>query len=106
MIPILDTTAAVWRRLRDHRRIDSPDRAHIHHKLINLGLDAKGVDAVLYGLQIVLCILVFISVRIRGLLSVVFLGSAYIIGTGFFCAVHFLNQRVTKRRYTETPPAE
>ena len=106
MIPILDTTAAVWRRLRDHRRIDSPDRAHIHHKLINLGFDAKGVDAVLYGLQIVLCILVFISVRMRGLLSVVFLGSAYIIGIGFFCAVHFLNQRVTRWRYTETSPAE
>ncbi|MDR2053708.1 MAG: undecaprenyl/decaprenyl-phosphate alpha-N-acetylglucosaminyl 1-phosphate transferase [Treponema sp.] len=106
MIPILDTTAAVWRRIRDRRRIDSPDRAHIHHKLINLGLNARGVDAVLYGLQIVLCILVFISIRIRGLLSIAVLGIAYIIGVGFFCAVHFLNQRVTKQRRTETPPAE
>jgi UDP-GlcNAc:undecaprenyl-phosphate GlcNAc-1-phosphate transferase len=106
MIPILDTTAAVWRRLRDHRRIDTPDRAHIHHKLMNLGLDAGGVDAVLYGLQIVLGILVFISVRIRGFLSVAVLSIAYIIGIGFFCVVHFLNQRVTERRHTETSPAK
>jgi UDP-GlcNAc:undecaprenyl-phosphate GlcNAc-1-phosphate transferase len=106
LIPILDTTAAGWRRLRDHRRIDSPDRAHIHHKLMNLGLDVRGVDAVLYGLQIALCILVFISIRMRGLLSVVVLGIAYVIGVGFFCVIHFLNQRVTERRHTKTPPAE
>jgi UDP-GlcNAc:undecaprenyl-phosphate GlcNAc-1-phosphate transferase len=105
MIPILDTTAAVWRRLRDHRRIDSPDRAHIHHKLINLGLDARGVDAVLYGLQITLCILVFISVRLHSILSVIPLAIAYIVGIGFFCMVHFLNQGVTRRRRAETPPA-
>jgi UDP-GlcNAc:undecaprenyl-phosphate GlcNAc-1-phosphate transferase len=106
MIPILDTTAAVWRRLRDHRRIDSPDRAHIHHKLMNMGLDARGVDAVLYGLQVVLCILVFISLRVHGLLSAAVLGIAYVTGIGFFCAVHFLNQRVTNRRRAEASSAE
>jgi UDP-GlcNAc:undecaprenyl-phosphate GlcNAc-1-phosphate transferase len=100
LIPILDTTAAVWRRLRDHRRIDSPDRAHIHHKLMNMGLDAKGVDAVLYGLQAALCVLVFVSLKVYGLLSAAVLGSAYVTGIGFFCAVHFLNLRVTKRRRT------
>jgi UDP-GlcNAc:undecaprenyl-phosphate GlcNAc-1-phosphate transferase len=105
MIPILDTTSAVWRRVRDHRRIDSPDRSHIHHKLINLGFEARGVDAVLYSLQITLSILVFISVRVPGLLSVVVLGIAYIIGIGFFCAVHFLNQRATKRLPAETSVA-
>jgi UDP-GlcNAc:undecaprenyl-phosphate GlcNAc-1-phosphate transferase len=93
MIPILDTIAAVWRRVRDHRRIDSPDRAHIHHKLINLGLKAGGVDAILYTLQIALGALVFISIRTPGVLSLVLLGAAYVIGIGFFTTVHFLNQR-------------
>jgi UDP-GlcNAc:undecaprenyl-phosphate GlcNAc-1-phosphate transferase len=106
MIPILDTTAAVWRRLRDRRRIDSPDRAHIHHKLMNLGLDARRVDAVLYSLQTALCVLVFVSVKVQGFLSLAALVIAYIIGIGFFCMVHFLNQRVTNRRRGETPPAE
>jgi UDP-GlcNAc:undecaprenyl-phosphate GlcNAc-1-phosphate transferase len=103
MIPILDTTAAVWRRVRDHRRIDSPDRSHIHHKLINLGFGARGVDAVLYSLQITLGILVFVSIRVSGALSAVVLGIAFIIGIGFFCAVHFLNQRAMKRLPAETP---
>jgi UDP-GlcNAc:undecaprenyl-phosphate GlcNAc-1-phosphate transferase len=105
MIPILDTTAAVWRRLRDRRRIDSPDRSHIHHKLMNLGFGAGGVDAALYGLQAVLCVLVFISIRVHGLLSAAVLGIAYIAGIGFFCAVHFLNLRAMKRRRAEAPSA-
>ncbi|MDR0451515.1 MAG: undecaprenyl/decaprenyl-phosphate alpha-N-acetylglucosaminyl 1-phosphate transferase, partial [Treponema sp.] len=102
MIPILDTTAAVWRRLRDHRRIDSPDRSHIHHKLINLGFGARGVDAVLYSLQITLSVLMFASLRMPGVPSAFFLGIAYVVGIGFFCAVHFLNQRAVKQQPAET----
>ncbi|MFA6855868.1 MAG: MraY family glycosyltransferase, partial [Treponema sp.] len=34
-IPMMDTIAAIWRRLRDHRPIMSADRAHLHHKLLN-----------------------------------------------------------------------
>jgi UDP-GlcNAc:undecaprenyl-phosphate GlcNAc-1-phosphate transferase len=95
-IPIFDTFAAIWRRLRDHRRIDSPDRFHIHHKLMNFGLDALGVDCVLYSLQIVLGILVFLSVQQAGrALSLVFLGAAYVVSVGFFAAIHFMSQRLT-----------
>jgi UDP-GlcNAc:undecaprenyl-phosphate GlcNAc-1-phosphate transferase len=106
MIPIFDTTAAVWRRIRDHRRIDSPDRAHVHHKLMNLGLKARGVDAVLYGLQIILGVLVFISVKTPGILSLVVLGIAYAIGISFFSVVHFLNYRVIGQEQAESLSAE
>jgi UDP-GlcNAc:undecaprenyl-phosphate GlcNAc-1-phosphate transferase len=94
IIPILDMVSAVWRRLRDGRRIDSPDKAHVHHKLMSLGLKARGVDGVLYGLQIVLGILVFIAVKFRGnlSLSLTLLGLAYFISIGFFITVHYLNR--------------
>jgi UDP-GlcNAc:undecaprenyl-phosphate GlcNAc-1-phosphate transferase len=94
-IPIFDTISAVWRRIRDGRRIDSPDRAHIHHKLMNLGLSARGIDAVLYGLQIVLGVLVFWAVHVQGLRSLVILGAAYVLVTAFFCVIHFINRNVT-----------
>jgi UDP-GlcNAc:undecaprenyl-phosphate GlcNAc-1-phosphate transferase len=105
IIPIFDTTAAVWRRVRDHRRIDSPDRSHVHHKLMNLGLDARGVDAVLYSLQIIVSGLVFVSIRLSGISSAVILMAAYFIGIAFFCAVHFLNLRVEKQRPAEASAA-
>jgi UDP-GlcNAc:undecaprenyl-phosphate GlcNAc-1-phosphate transferase len=93
-IPIFDTIAAVWRRVRDGRRIDSPDMSHIHHKIMNLGLSPRGVDAVLYSLQLVLGVLVYIAVRLQGILSLVVLGIAYAVVTVFFALVHFWNRSV------------
>ncbi|GHV38273.1 undecaprenyl-phosphate alpha-N-acetylglucosaminyl 1-phosphate transferase [Spirochaetia bacterium] len=96
LIPISDTIAAVWRRVRDGRRIDSPDKSHIHHKLMRLGLNARGVDGVLYSLQIILGALVIISIRTKGLGSLLILGIAYIVGTCFFTVIHFMNRRVKR----------
>jgi UDP-GlcNAc:undecaprenyl-phosphate GlcNAc-1-phosphate transferase len=93
MIPIMDTTAAVWRRLRDHRPIDSPDRAHTHHKLITLGLSFPAIDGLLFALQIGISLLTFTAVRTPGRLSLFFLLLAFGLGAGFFAAVHFLNRR-------------
>jgi UDP-GlcNAc:undecaprenyl-phosphate GlcNAc-1-phosphate transferase len=92
-IPILDTTAAVWRRLREGRRIGSPDRAHTHHKLMNLGLSSRRVDAVLFALQLCLGLLVYMAVKTPGYLSLFVLSLAYAVGIGFFVALHFLNRR-------------
>ncbi|MDR2746361.1 MAG: undecaprenyl/decaprenyl-phosphate alpha-N-acetylglucosaminyl 1-phosphate transferase [Treponema sp.] len=96
LIPILDTVAAVWRRLRDRRPIDSPDRAHTHHKLMNLGLSSRGIDAVLFALQISLGLLVFAAIKAGGGVSLLFLSLAYGAALGFFIAVHFLNRHRQK----------
>ncbi|MDR2158953.1 MAG: undecaprenyl/decaprenyl-phosphate alpha-N-acetylglucosaminyl 1-phosphate transferase [Treponema sp.] len=96
-IPIFDTVSAVWRRIRDGRRIDSPDKAHIHHKLMTLGLSVRGVDALLFGVQIVLVTLVYLSVRLRGPLSLVCLGLAYASVTILFGVVHFVNRNLYRR---------
>ncbi|MDR1586516.1 MAG: undecaprenyl/decaprenyl-phosphate alpha-N-acetylglucosaminyl 1-phosphate transferase [Treponema sp.] len=94
LIPIFDTVSAVWRRIRDKRRIDSPDKAHIHHKLLNLGFSTLGVDLVLYTLQIVLGVLVFVSIKTDRWTSVFILAAAYLIGIAFFTIIHYLNLRV------------
>jgi UDP-GlcNAc:undecaprenyl-phosphate GlcNAc-1-phosphate transferase len=106
LIPILDTTAAVWRRVRERRRIDSPDRSHVHHKLMNLGFTALNVDGMLYGLQIILGVLVFISIKMKGIRSLVLLFSAYVIGVGFFTMIHFVNRTHNRRLKSQTaaPP--
>jgi UDP-GlcNAc:undecaprenyl-phosphate GlcNAc-1-phosphate transferase len=104
-IPIFDTFAAIWRRIRDRRRIDSPDRMHIHHKLMNLGLGARGVDGILYLLQIVLGILVFVSMQSQGALSLLLLGIAYTVSVGFFIVIHFVNRWAVKEN-GDTEPAD
>jgi UDP-GlcNAc:undecaprenyl-phosphate GlcNAc-1-phosphate transferase len=97
-IPILDVTAAVWRRLRDGHPVDRPDRGHVHHKLMNLGLDAKKIDAVLWSLQIMMGALVYIAVKTPGPRSVAILAAAYLSGVAFFSAVHFMNRAAAARK--------
>jgi UDP-GlcNAc:undecaprenyl-phosphate GlcNAc-1-phosphate transferase len=93
LIPILDTVAAVWRRVRDRRRIGSPDQGHIHHKLLNLGFSASAVDACLWGLQIIIGILVYVSVHFRNRGSLALLCAAYTVPGAFFILIHFLNRK-------------
>jgi UDP-GlcNAc:undecaprenyl-phosphate GlcNAc-1-phosphate transferase len=48
LIPILDTITAIVRRIREHRVIYSPDRQHIHHKLLALGLKERSILLIVY----------------------------------------------------------
>ncbi|MDR1373863.1 MAG: undecaprenyl/decaprenyl-phosphate alpha-N-acetylglucosaminyl 1-phosphate transferase, partial [Treponema sp.] len=98
LIPIMDTLTAILRRIRDGRRIDDPDRAHIHHKLMNLGMSPGGVCGTLFTLQLLLSLLVFLSVRGDGrMLPLVCLGTAYLLGLGFFITVYYINRRAATR---------
>jgi UDP-GlcNAc:undecaprenyl-phosphate GlcNAc-1-phosphate transferase len=101
LIPIFDITAAVWRRVRDGKRIDKPDMAHVHHKLLYLGLKPKGVIAVLYSLQIVIGIITLVSIRLNGFLSLYVLGAAYLIAITFFTVLHFMNRAALKANKKE-----
>lgn len=52
-VPILDTLSAIIRRLVIKRvHFFTPDKEHIHHKLLGLGLKTRGVLAVVYSATI------------------------------------------------------
>jgi UDP-GlcNAc:undecaprenyl-phosphate/decaprenyl-phosphate GlcNAc-1-phosphate transferase len=48
-LPILDTFAAIARRAGRRLPLHTPDKEHIHHVLLALGLKEKTILAVLYG---------------------------------------------------------
>ena len=48
-VPILDTIAAILRRLRRRQPIHTPDREHIHHVLLALGLKERTILAAIYS---------------------------------------------------------
>jgi UDP-GlcNAc:undecaprenyl-phosphate GlcNAc-1-phosphate transferase len=98
LIPIFDTTAAVWRRVRDGRKIYEPDKSHLHHKLINMGLDAKKVDTVVYSVQIIIGIFTFIAIHTEGIKSLAILGAVYLFALAFFTTIHFMNRSVMKNK--------
>jgi UDP-GlcNAc:undecaprenyl-phosphate GlcNAc-1-phosphate transferase len=55
-LPIFDTSAAIVRRLLHHRPIMSPDRGHLHHKLIDKGFSQKQAVGIIYALCAILCL--------------------------------------------------
>jgi UDP-GlcNAc:undecaprenyl-phosphate GlcNAc-1-phosphate transferase len=61
-VPIVDTASAIFRRLRQGRSIASPDKEHIHHKLLQLGLNEKQILAVIYGFSLYLGVVAITSV--------------------------------------------
>ena len=54
-LPIFDTASAILRRLKNHQPIMSPDRGHLHHRLIDAGFSQKQAVSTIYILCLVLC---------------------------------------------------
>jgi len=51
-VPIFDTLFSMLRRILERRSLFSPDRGHIHHRLLDLGLRHRHVVLIMYGLTV------------------------------------------------------
>ncbi len=56
-VPIIDTFWIIVRRISQGRSPFSPDRGHIHHRLLDLGLSHRQTVFVIYGICLVLAVL-------------------------------------------------
>jgi len=52
-VPIFDTLFAMLRRFLERRPLFSPDRGHIHHRLLAAGITHRRAVLILYGVSIV-----------------------------------------------------
>lgn len=55
-LPIFDTLFAIIRRILTGRSPMSPDRGHLHHRLIDMGFSQRQTVAILYTLTSILCL--------------------------------------------------
>lgn len=97
IIPIFDTLAAIWRRVREKRSIDSPDKFHLHHKLMMMGFTAPHCLAILVVFQLIISMLVATSAWLHGLLASVLLFSVYLLGALFFTVVHIRKEEILEK---------
>ncbi len=61
-LPIFDTFSAILRRVKNHRPIMSPDRGHLHHRLVDSGFSQKQAVLIIYSLCIILCLAAIILI--------------------------------------------
>ena len=86
-LPIMDTACAIIRRLNNGQPIFKPDRGHLHHRLLDMGLTQKQVVLILYLVSILLGISAIVMTEVK-------LGHAAIIVVGLLTAA-FIAARKT-----------
>ena len=70
-VPIFDTLFTMMRRTLDRRSILSPDRGHIHHRIIDMGLRHRQAVILMYGATVLAAGLGLMMMMTRHLLAVV-----------------------------------
>lgn len=100
-LPVFDTIAAIWRRIRDKKPIMSADRAHLHHKLLNMGYSKNTALYLLSALQVLLCISVIISYFLGAKRGMALLLESTVFITLFFCFVHYTNRAIIIKHQKE-----
>jgi UDP-GlcNAc:undecaprenyl-phosphate GlcNAc-1-phosphate transferase len=83
-VPISDTIFAIFRRIKKKQPIMAPDKEHLHHQLLSLGLSQKQVVVFIYIASIFLGILALVLCMYKGLASIfIFTGFLVVIFGGF-----------------------
>ncbi len=103
--PVFDTIAAIWRRLRDKKPIMSPDRSHLHHKLLNMGYSKKSALYLLCFLQTLLCVSVVISYFLGAMRGMALLIESTAFVILFFSFVHYTNRAILIKQRNEEAAA-
>ena len=99
--PVFDTIAAIWRRLRDKRPIMSPDRSHLHHKLLNIGYTKHQALRLIVFIQTLLCTMVILSFFIGKLKGTAMLLEGFIFMVIFFSVIHYTNRAINRKKLAE-----
>lgn len=99
--PLLDTIAAIWRRLRDRRPVMAPDRMHLHHKLLNLGYSKTHALYLVAVVQTLLCLTAYFSTYFSLRSAAVLLFAAFLFMAGFFSVIHYTHRAVLNKIRTE-----
>lgn len=86
-IPISDTALAIIRRVRNGKGIFQADKQHIHHKLLNIGLNHKQVVLVCYFISLILGIMAFILSILTTPIAAIVFGLTMVIVTAIFFAL-------------------
>lgn len=101
-LPIMDAFIAIVRRVSHGKSPFSSDRAHIHHKMIDMGLSQKQTVATLYSVSIVMGIIAVVCSVSGSKLSWLLFLIGVVVVFGIFVFVAALGQK--NRR--GAPPAQ
>ena len=93
LIPILDTLAAIIRRIRNKQPFHAPDKQHIHHKLLTFSLSNHAILILLTAISAFNSYFAFFWIRFKNILAASILIILWMFSIVFFFVLHSLNKR-------------
>lgn len=98
-VPAFDTIAAIWRRTREHRSFFSPDKAHLHHKLMNMGYSTIDILLLIYILQTGICVVALLALWTGGIKGELILIAGLCAVCLFYTVIHYTNRAVNRKNH-------
>ncbi|MBQ4516804.1 MAG: undecaprenyl/decaprenyl-phosphate alpha-N-acetylglucosaminyl 1-phosphate transferase [Clostridia bacterium] len=108
-LPIFDTTFAILRRLAKGQGIMTPDRGHLHHRLIDKGFSHRKTVVILYGLSAMLAIsgiVILLSGLTRAMILIFSVVLFLVITVGVVNHVNSNESETEKVNETDEPQAD
>ena len=78
-IPIMDTAFAIIRRVINKKKIDEPDKEHLHHQLLKLNLSHRNTVLVIYLIDILFAIAMLLYILYDRTVGVIIYAILFII---------------------------
>lgn len=75
-IPIMDTFFAIIRRLLEHKPIMQPDKGHLHHRLLAMGLSHKQTVLIIYAVTMFMGCIAILTPLLSPLVTLALLAAA------------------------------
>jgi UDP-GlcNAc:undecaprenyl-phosphate GlcNAc-1-phosphate transferase len=97
-VPIFDTLFSMLRRTLERRNLFSPDRGHVHHRLIDMGITHRRAVMLLYGVSVLLMVSAIAIALGRSWESGAALLVASVVLTGLIRFVGYFEYVRAKRR--------
>jgi UDP-GlcNAc:undecaprenyl-phosphate/decaprenyl-phosphate GlcNAc-1-phosphate transferase len=93
LIPIMDTISAIIRRVQEKRPIYSPDKQHIHHKLLALEVKETSILLIIYGACVVFGAAAIASLYLSRALGAVLLALVWLAALLAFGILNAISRR-------------
>lgn len=93
LLPIFDVFAAMLRRMRQGKSIMTPDKWHIHHKLLHLGFSTRSILAMIYSTCMVLGAVAVLELYLSPLVHWLALIASWGLLLLLFIILHYLKEK-------------
>ena len=103
-LPIFDVCFAVIRRISKGQSPMTPDRSHVHHKLIDMGMSQKQAVGTLYVITAILglsAVVLTASNALKAIVVLVALALVALIGWKIYSSTHFVEVKPEEKEDEE-----